>query len=370
MPHTLPPPVWVATPESFAALVADLSKQTRIAVDTESNSLHAYREQVCLIQFSTETDYLVDPFALSDLSPLAPIFANPKIEKVFHAAEYDLICLYRDFGFTFASLFDTMQAARILGRDKVGLEGVLAEYFGVAVNKKFQKADWGARPLTPEQINYARFDTHYLIRLRDMLQADLEAAGRWELAREDFRRACWVDQQAPSRNNPAWERLSRRRDLSSRELTVLCELCEARENIAERLDRPPFKVMDDDVLIAIARGAPSTREELLGLGLSERQVGRWSAEMLAAVARGVNAPPVRRPRLERPDDAVLVRLEKLKSWRKKVAQKMGVESDIVLPRPFLFSLAERGPRELKSVMAASPWRLEQFGPQILDILGG
>jgi ribonuclease D len=203
-----------------------------------------------------------------------------------------------------------------------------------------------------------------------MLQADLEAAGRWELAREDFRRACWVDQQAPSRNNPAWERLSRRRDLSSRELAILCELCEARENIAERLDRPPFKVMDDDVLIAIARGAPSTREELLGLGLSERQVGRWSAEMLAAVARGMNAPPVRRPRLERPDDAVLVRLEKLKSWRKKVAQKMGVESDIVLPRPFLFSLAERGPRELKSVMAASPWRLEQFGPQILDILGG
>ena len=104
-------------------MVADLSAQSRIAVDTESNSLHAYREQVCLIQFSTpEKDYVVDPLALEDLSPLAPIFSNPKIEKIFHAAEYDLICLRRDFGFKFANLFDTMHAARVLGYPFVGLD--------------------------------------------------------------------------------------------------------------------------------------------------------------------------------------------------------------------------------------------------------
>ncbi len=95
----LPPPVWVDTPAGLAALAAALAAQPVIAVDTESNSLHAYREQVCLIQFSTSTsDYILDPLALADLSSLAPVFASITIEKVFHAAEYDLICLRRDFG--------------------------------------------------------------------------------------------------------------------------------------------------------------------------------------------------------------------------------------------------------------------------------
>jgi ribonuclease D len=81
-----------------------------------------YQEQVCLIQFSTgDTDYLVDPLALTDLTPLSPIFADPKIEKIFHAAEYDIICLKRDFGYKFANIFDTMVASRVLGKQAVGL---------------------------------------------------------------------------------------------------------------------------------------------------------------------------------------------------------------------------------------------------------
>ena len=85
---SLPPPVWVADPGSLAQLARKLETQPRLAVDTESNSLHAYQEQVCLIQFSTpQTDYLVDPLALQDLSAIAPVFSNPGIEKVFHAAD-------------------------------------------------------------------------------------------------------------------------------------------------------------------------------------------------------------------------------------------------------------------------------------------
>ena len=162
----LQPPVWIATPVALHKLAGELTRQPRLAVDTESNSLYAYREQVCLIQFSTpETDYLVDPLALNDLSRLAPIFANPEIQKIFHAAEYDLITLKRDFGFTFTNLFDTMQATRILGYQQVGLDSILAEKFGVIVNKRFQKANWGQRPLPADLINYARLDTHYLLDL-------------------------------------------------------------------------------------------------------------------------------------------------------------------------------------------------------------
>src|SRR5215211_9298960 len=113
-PHSVPtagllPPIWVDRQTSFEKMVADLSAHSRVAVDTESNSLHAYREQVCLIQFSTpQKDYVIDPLALDDLSSLAPVFSNPKIEKIFHAAEYDLICLRRDFSFQISHLFDTM----------------------------------------------------------------------------------------------------------------------------------------------------------------------------------------------------------------------------------------------------------------------
>ncbi|HJQ13580.1 MAG TPA: ribonuclease D, partial [Anaerolineales bacterium] len=166
--QVLPPPLWVDTPDRFQQMLGDLTAQSRLAVDTESNSLHAYRERVCLIQFTTPTqDYVLDPLALSDLSALRPIFNDPNIEKIFHAAEYDLICLRRDFDFQFSNLFDTMHAARVLGYPYVGLDNLLAEKFQFEMDKRHQKADWAVRPLTPAQLDYARLDTHFLFGLRD-----------------------------------------------------------------------------------------------------------------------------------------------------------------------------------------------------------
>ena len=240
----LPRPVWVDKPDAFDRMVSELSSEQRIAVDTESNSLHAYRERVCLIQFSTtKKDYVVDPFVISDLSSLAPILRNPNIEKIFHAAEYDLICLRRDFSFEFARLFDTMQAARVLGYPAVGLDTLLSEKFQVNMDKRHQKADWGARPLTPAQIDYARHDTHFLFALRDLLDNELRESGRWALALEDFARACNVEEPKDKLNGSSWKRFSGRKDISPRELSILVELCHTRDSIAERLDRPLFKVI-------------------------------------------------------------------------------------------------------------------------------
>jgi len=374
MPEPLAPPVWVNTPQSLARMAADLTSQPRIAVDTESNSLHAYRERVCLIQFSTpRTDYLVDPLILADLSELAPIFADPHIEKIFHAAEYDLICLRRDFDFTFTNLFDTMQAARILGYSAVGLDKLLDEKFGIKVDKRHQKADWGARPLKPDQIHYARFDTHYLCDLRDVLERELDEKGRLPLAQEDFRRACEVDESRPKANGEAWERFAGRRDLNLRELTILSELLDARDELAAQLDRPPFKVIEDDKLIAIARSAASTKEGLIEAGMSEKQIRLWGGPVIEAVLRGAERPLVKRRPAVRPSDAVAVRLDKLKNWRKTVAQQMGVESDVILPKPFVQLLAERAPHtapDLEVLMAPLPWRYQQFGGQLLTLLGG
>lgn len=374
MKPLLPPPIWVDNTNLFNQMSGDLSLQTRIAVDTESNSLHAYREQVCLIQFSTlKKDYLVDPLALNDLSLLASIFSNPHIEKVFHAAEYDLICLRRDFGFEVTNLFDTMHAARVLGYQFVGLDNLLAEKFKFEMDKRHQKADWAARPLTAAQIDYARLDTHYLFALRDLLEAELKEKDRLELAREDFVRASNVEIPRGKLNGTSWRRFSMRRDITSRELTILSELCISRERIAEHMNRPVFKVISDDMLLDIARSLPQKDVDLAGIGLSPKQIRLWGGDILSALKRGVEAPLVEREQAKRPNDATLRRLEKLKSWRKKVAQEFSVESDIILPKIYLNVLADKPPKslhELELIMHDSPTRFDRYSAQIYRLLGG
>jgi len=370
----LPAPVWVDTPSALIRLVETLSREPRLAVDTEANSLHAYREQVCLIQFSTpETDYLVDPISLDDLTHLAPLFSDPHIEIIFHAAEYDVLGLQRDFDFSFSNLFDTMLAARTLGYKQVGLGSLLAEKFNVDVDKHNQKADWGMRPLTASLIDYARLDTHYLIALRDILEAELHEKGRWELAQEDFARSCFVNNL--NHNRPVrghWERVDGRQDLTARQQTILNELCIKREKMAERLNRPLFKVVDDRLLIKVALAEPRTYDGLILAGFTERQVQRFGRSLLEAVERGINSPLVRVSEVERLSDAMLTRLHKLKTWRKTRAEAMGVESDVILPRVYLYALAEQNPHsldELERALAGSPWRLEHFGPEIMRTLG-
>ena len=372
--QTLPPPVWVDRQDKFDQMVAELSAQLRVAVDTESNSLHAFRERVCLIQFSTpQKDYVVDPLVLQDLSALEPIFANPKIEKIFHAAEYDLLCLKRDYGFEFANLFDTMQAARILGYAFVGLDNLLAEKYGVKIDKRHQKADWGARPLTSAQVDYARFDTHYLFRLRDLLEGELREKERWELALEDFALACRVNEPKEKNGDSAWKRFAGRKDLSTRELTIISELCLCRDRIAEKLDRPVFKVISDDILLDIARKLPEKDVDLAGIGLSTKQIQLWGRDILAATRRGVESPPVKREQAQRPSDALLKRLEKLKVWRKKVAKEMSVESDIILPKTLVNSLAEKPPKnlqELETALSGTPTRFGKYGVELYRLIGG
>jgi ribonuclease D len=315
----------------------------------------------------------VDPLALEDLNPLAPLFNNPVIEKIFHAAEYDLICLRRDFGFEFSKLFDTMHAARVLGYQYVGLDNLLAEKFQVRMDKRHQKADWAERPLTPAQLDYARLDTHYLFDLRDLLETELRTKHRLELAREDFVRACEVEMTRERPNGSSWKRFAARKDISVRELTILSELCVSRDQIAENMNRPPFKVISDIMLLEIARNLPEKDVDLAGIGLSAKQIELWGRELLMAAKRGAEAPLVKREQAKRPNDATLKRLDKLKAWRKRLAQEKGVESDIILPKIYLNTLAERPPRslrELESIMADSPWRFRNYGAQIHRLLGG
>ena len=368
--------MWVNREPAFRQMVEKLAGFPSLSVDTESNSLHAYQEQVCLIQFSTaDVDYLVDPLALPDLSALGPILANPLIEKIFHAAEYDLICLRRDFNFQFANIFDTMAAARILGRPAVGLGSLLEAEYGIQVNKRFQRADWGQRPLPPELMAYARLDTHYLLSLRNRLRDELAANGRLPLAEEDFQRMARFYSSGmpdePETIESFW-RISGAQDLTPQQAAILQALASYREERARAADLPPFKILNNQVLLAIAQSGPRTPADLKNLDvLTPRQLNRFGDGLLQAVEKGLRAVPVRRPAGKRPDERFLNRLEALRNWRKQAAQAMGVESDVVLPRDLLYALAERNPREesqLREVLQGTPWRLEHFGAEITRVL--
>ena len=366
------PPIYVDTLNALKSLKTDLSREAIIAIDTESNSLHAYKEQVCLIQFSTPSqDYLLDPLALSDLHILAPLFENPEIIKIFHAAEYDLICLKRDFDFHFVNIFDTMIAARILGYKKFGLGNILDQKFNVKVNKKFQKADWGKRPMTAEMLNYARFDTHYLIELREMLKAELKEKALWELAQEDFALAATLEGINNRNPLPIWERVGGRAKLGPRQATILNEVCLAREQLAKKLNRPVFKIIGNKSLIKLAETQPRSRRDMEIEGFSPRQIGSFGNTFLAAIERGRRADLVKRTPSPRPSDAFMFRFEKLRNWRKEKALSIGVESDIVLPRFLMERIAKENPQnldELAVIMAKSPWRLSKYGDEILGKL--
>lgn len=371
--QNLPDPIYITSTPALERLIEELSCEPIIAVDTEANGLFAYREQVCLIQFSTpQADYLVDSLALKDLSPLGQVFENPGIEKVFHASEYDMIILHQDFGFSVNSLFDTMIGARILGWKAVGLGSILADQFDIKVDKKYQRANWGQRPLPKDMLRYAQIDTHYLISLRNKIKTELEAKGRWQIAIEDFIRCSQVDSLNHRNGGEDCWRIRGAHDLKPQHAAVLRELCKVRDQKAKTLDRPLFKVISDKALLQVAQMTPTTMKELERMdGISHRQA-RWLGKgILDAVERGLHAEPIRPKRKPRPSNDYLDRVERLRQWRQEKAKKIDVMSDVILPRDLLYKLADKNPGskgELEPILESVPWRLQAYGKEILGLL--
>ncbi|MCZ7541161.1 MAG: HRDC domain-containing protein [Anaerolineae bacterium] len=371
----LPPAQIIRRTPDLRRAVDRLRGCSLLAVDTESNSLFAYTERVCLVQLSTrERDLIVDPLTVDDMSSLGDLLADPAIEVVFHAAEYDIISLKRDFGFGFANLFDTMMAARVCGWDKSGLGNILEEQFGVTVDKKHQRADWSRRPLPPDQLRYAQMDTHFLPMLRDRLRAELAAQNRLTEAREMFAALCALPAAEYHFDAEGYWRIQAVRDMGLRQVAIARELYLLRDSIARRLNRPPFKVFTDRALVALAELAPRSLEDLRSVaGLSVHLVQRDGAAIVEAVARGRQAEPPRPPQRRKPlDPAIQERYEALHEWRKQRAAERGVESDVIVPRETLWALARQMPAslaELDAIPGLGPWRRAEYGAELLAMLG-
>jgi ribonuclease D len=330
---------------------------------------------VCLIQISIPgADYLIDPLSQSiDVSALRGVFADASVEKVFHACEYDVISLRRDYGFTFAQLFDTMWAARILGWPHVGLADILHERFGVTLDKRWQRFNWGQRPLPAEALAYARLDTQYLIGLRDVQLRELRRMDRLEEAQEVF--ADLAQSEAAPReeeDGDGFWRVKGVYDLAPPARATLRELCLYRDGEARRIDRPPFKIIGDTALIEIARRGPAHVDQLRSVpGMSEGQIARYGKHLLHAVARGQKAAPPRPPARKSIDRAALDRYERLREWRKTAAAQRGVDADVVIGNAALMAVARKRPRsedDLSGIDGLGPWRRRTYGAALLEAL--
>jgi ribonuclease D len=389
-------PFLVTSQRAFDEMFARLRTQPRIAIDTEADSLYSYFEKVCLIQISIpdhEThpaahvpngalpmrDYILDTLTFKQIEPLGELFADPAVELVFHAAEYDILSMKRDFGFTFENIFDTMVAARILGWKHVGLGSILEQQFGVKLDKRFQRADWGKRPLAPELIEYARDDTHHLLRLYEIQRAALEREGRLAEARAEFvklTRVAWNEREFdPTR----YGTLEGARELDPTALGALRELYALRETIARKEDRPPFKVMANTTLVRVARAQPRTLVELSAVsGVGEWFLRRHGREALHAIERGCEHPQPRLPRPPRgisplPDHASRERYARLKEWRKTRALARGVEPDVIASNDALVEVARQNPSSIEAlaqITALGEWKAHAYGKEILQVLNG
>ncbi|MBL8095221.1 MAG: ribonuclease D [Anaerolineales bacterium] len=374
MSSPYPPPEIIADEAGLERLARALEPVSAFSVDTESNSLHAYRERVCLIQVSTpEQDFIIDPFPLgSDIGPLRAAFADPARQKVFHAAEYDILCLKRDFEIELTNLFDTMVAARTLGWPQTGLASLLESRFNIKLDKRFQRADWGHRPLSEAELDYARMDTRCLLDLRDLMIGELNAVDRLAEAEEEFARLTRLTPEPPRVDYDAFWRLPGARELSGHQAAILSALFQYRERQAMQIDLPPFKVIGNETLVQVAQRAPRDQSELRGIpGMTAGQIRRHGAALVDAVRRGSEAQPVRPPRpIPEPDD-IRERYERLRNWRKQKAGSRGVESDVIIPREALWELARRVPRtpeDLAQLDHLGPWRRAAYGQELLEIL--
>ena len=283
---------------------------------------------------------LIDPLPGADLAPLAGIFADPAVRKIFHAADYDLRSLYRDFRLEVRGLFDTMVSAQLLGEEKIGLNDVLGKYFGVTLDKRFQRADWSIRPLPAEMVAYAAEDTRHLHRLAELFEARLLELGRRDWAAEEFQLLEGV-RFSDSERGPLCLRLKGAGALDRRQLGVLEELLQWRELEAARRDRPPFQVIGNTILLALAKQTPRTATALAAITeLPERLRDRHGRDLLAAIARGMELPSSdlpawpKTPRPER-DPAVDGRLAALKGWRRDKAAALGIDPGVLINNALL-----------------------------------
>ena len=370
-------PVYLDTTSIVDRFLASIANARILALDTEGASFHRFVDRIYLLQLSTrEQTAIIDPIPIGKPPMLGQLLEDPGVEIVFHDADYDLRLLRQDYGWLVRRIFDTRVAAQLLGIRSFGLAALLERYFGVKLDKKFQRADWSMRPLSQGMLDYAAQDTIHLLELRDRLHDDLDRAGRLDWAREEFallEGTRWSDEDPAA----GFLRIKGARDLTRRELAILRELAPWRDEIARDMDRATFRVLGNEQLLEIAKRHPSSRDELAAIkGMPRGLLDARAGEMLAAVQRGLAVPDAELPRFPKAprwerDPDFDSRAGALKAVRDEAAARLDLDPGVLCARDRLEAVARKNPKsleELESVSELRKWQRAVLGEDFVRAL--
>jgi ribonuclease D len=370
----------VASAAELERSLADLGREPLLAVDTEAASFHRYHDRVYLVQLSSRSrTIIVDPLVAGDLARLRGILADPAVEVVFHDADYDLRLLDQQYGFHATRLFDTRIAAQLLNEPGIGLAALLEKYLSVSLDKRFQRADWSIRPLSPDMLRYAADDTRHLPALRDILKDRLIALGRLAWAEEEFAQLEQVRWGPNDGEGPGYLKVKGARTLRGRSLAALRELYQWRDEAAARSDRAAFRILNAEPLLEIAKTLPTDTAGLRAIrGVGADLVERRGREVLAAVRRALDLPEQELPRIERgprraPDPAFDARVEQLKAKRNELALRLDLAPGVLCPNATLEAIARTLPRtldELRAIPGLRRWQADAVGADLLAAISG
>jgi ribonuclease D len=368
----------------LASLIEQIESADRVAVDTEADSLHSYREKLCLLQISVPApsstassvdaglcmtqghepgrgvcDFMVDPLANANLEPLRRALEAREI--VLHGADYDLRMLRRGLNLVAKRIFDTLIAARLLGIREFSLAALVKRYFGLTLLKGSQKANWAQRPLPTRMAEYAINDVHYLLPLAEKLEAELDCSGRRDWLQQSCQRAIELATVARIRNQDELWRIRGSGVLRGRAAAVLRALWHWREKEAEKADRPPFHILrNEDLLKAAAKFASGSVPDYRHFSFRRRQGFREAAQ--AALRAPESEWPVSRRRSgTRPTTETVQRAEELRRRRNKSAEELGLEPSFIAPRSTLEVIAADGTRAPALLV---PWQRELLGVSV------
>ncbi len=328
----------IASVSQLAELLPQIESVDRVAVDTEADSLHCYREKLCLLQVSLPgCDYIVDPLADVDLTPLGTALEQKEI--VLHGADFDLRLLRRGLNFAAQCIFDTVIGARLLGIREFSLAALVKRYFDVELGKGSQKANWARRPLSARMLEYAMNDTHYLLPLVERLESQLKQFHRIDWLRQSCQRA--VEQAAVERardKDELW-RIRGSGLLRGRAAAVLRALWQWREKEAEAADRPPFHILQNHELLNAAVSFASEKlPDYRHFSSRRRQAFRQAAQNALQLSEGEWPVSLRRFGT-RPSAGMMARTEELRRRRDRGARELNLEPSFIASRSTLEAIA-------------------------------
>ncbi len=362
--------MYLSTKNELEQFCQQASAAKVIAVDTEFLRERTYFPKLCLVQVAAGDNIAaIDPILIDDLTPLAELFEDPSVTKVFHACGQDLEVLLDGMGVTCAPVFDTQLAAAFLGlRQQVSYASLVESYCGVRLPKAESLTDWSRRPLDPEQLTYAEDDVRYLPGIYDRMMAELIERDRLSWVAPEMEALC---DPARIKRDPreAYRRLRRAGSLTRRQLAVAREACAWREETAARRDLPRKWVASDEVIVEVCKRTPTTLDRLRRIRGTD-QIGEGDARsLLAAVARGAACPADECPKMERharPSADTESVIDLMYAVLRLISERSGVATQLIATRDDLLEFVQdRGSSSL-----ASGWRHELAGSTLERLLAG